>query len=303
MAKRKEKPSEGKIEVKRRNPGKVNQNYFGDFKERVKEIHPLDEMFPNEMLPNEISAPSLSSDQSGRPHNIILPSTVENVDVLPSTELKLPSTNKQKNQSIAVKPSTSEKSGRPQIENVPSTNSDRHSKELARFDNRIKKSLIKEIKTFCLKADITQREFVEMSAVHFIEMWTAKLSRNVDGMPSHDDRLKMIMWKSKPTLINLYRAYNFENKWKFNDDEAAQKYNDIDLRIVELGIIETQFNSGFKKINSFGYYKTEIDNFINQKLGEPMLNFLVENYRSKWQRATGKIIDFSFLDIKNAVSN
>jgi hypothetical protein len=149
---------------------------------------------------------------------------------------------------------------------------------------------------FCAEFDFTQREIAEQSAVHFIDMWTAKFQKLVDGKPAHDDRLKMMMWKTSARIINLYRAYNSENKWKFKDDEIGVKYNDTDLRFLELGIIETQFNSNFKKINSFGYYKNQIDNFVEQNLGEEMLAFLTNHYRQKWQKATGREVDLSFLD-------
>jgi hypothetical protein len=284
MPKKKEiSQTESKIELKQRKPGKANQNFFAEFKQRaLKEVHPIDEMFPekSDSQPDEIS---------GRPQIKNVPSTDKKVDVLPSTE-------GYKKIDVDVLPSTSKKVDVHIKNKAPSTNTDRHNKNLARYDNRIDVKIKQKIDMFCAEFNFTQREIAEQSAVHFIDMWTARFLKLVDGKPAHDDRLKMIMWKTEVPVINLYRAYNFENKWKFKDDEVGLNYNDTDLRLLELGIIETQFNSNFKKINSFGYYKNQIDNFIEQNLGEEMLQFLIAHYRQKWQKSTGKEIDLSFLD-------
>ena len=224
-----------------------------------------------------------------RPQIYSTPSTSEVVDVLPSTTAnKLTGEFK-----VDVLPSTQLKPAVHTKTSLPSTKSDRHSKFLKRYDNRIAPQIKQKIDLFCAEFDMTQKDFAEMSAVHFIEMWTAKLSKNVDGKTALDDR-SMMMFKVAPIIINLYRAYNPENKWKFKDDEIAVKYNSTDLRLIEIGIIETQFNSNFKKINSFGYYKNQIDEFIAQKLGDEMLNFLLNHYRDKWKKKTGRELDFSF---------
>lgn len=238
-----------------------------------------------------------STDKSSeRPQIEQSPSTLSNVDVLPSTQSVLPSTNSIDNKENAGKTSTLENLAVHSNEKLPSTKTDRHSKFLARYDNRISPVIKQQIDVFCAKFDLSQREFAEQCAVHFIEMWTAKFEKNVDGKTAHDDRGKMIMYKSKVNLINLYRLYNAENKWKFKDDEVGLKYADLDLRIIELGIIETQFNSNFKKINSFSYYQNEIENFTAQKLSEEMISFLMTHYRKKWTTATGRKLDYSILE-------
>ena len=233
-----------------------------------------------------------------RPHFEEPPSTSDTVDVLPSTLREMPSTKPE------LKPELPSK--RPQVKNVdgktkkilPSTPDRHNNNKIGRFDNRIRKSVIKQIKEFCVKFDFSQKEFVEMSAVHFIEMWTAKNKKNVDGLTAHDDGLKMKMFKTAIPLINLYRAYNPENKWKFRDDEVARQYNQTDPRIVELGIIQTQFNANFKRINSFEYFKNEIESYIEQKLGEDMIKFLLEHYRKKWSEKSGREVDYSLLSEK-----
>ena len=238
---------------------------------------------------NKTSSPSTHL-LNERPQIQIMPSTSGNVDVLPST-LENTATEKE---CVDGKTSTHLKPAVHTNKLTPSTKGDRHNKFLKRYDNRIAPNIKQGIDVFCAEFDMSQRDFAEQSAVHFIEMWTAKLSKNVDGKTAHDDR-SMMMFKVEPIIINLYRAYNPENKWKFKDDDVAVKYNLTDIRLIEIGIIETQFNSNFKKINSFGYYKNQIDEFVNQKLGDEMIAFLLNHYRDKWKRKTGREVDFSFL--------
>lgn len=225
-----------------------------------------------------------------------VPSTQNKVDVLPSTSEILPSTITSEKGDVDVSPFTLKSDAVHESRRSPSTKGDRHNKDLARYDNRIDPLIKKKIDVFCAESGMNQREFAEQSAVHFIEVWTAKLLKNVDGKTAHDDLYKMIKGRTSPSIVNLYRAYNPENKWKFKDDESGQQYNRVDLRIIELGIIETQFNSKFKKINSFSYYENEIKNFESQALGDDMLNFLIQHYRGKWRSATGRVIDLSFLE-------
>jgi hypothetical protein len=314
--------SKSGIQVNRnRGGGKKKPDLFARLRDTG---HPLDNIIPIELefqtgeSPDGDSLPLKSAEilpsthseelpstplESGRPHlqmfavhtNESMPSTIKNVDVLPSTDPILPSTNVGKNRDVDVLPSTSKLTAVHKTKSVPSTKSDRHNKDLARYDNRIDPQIKKKIDVFCAESGLSQREFAEQSAVHFIDVWTAKLSKNVDGKTAHDDLSKMIMGRTSLSIINLYRAYNPENKWKYKDDESGVQFNSIDVRIIELGIIETQFNSKFKKINSFTYYENEIRNFMEQNLGEQMLDFLISHYRSKWSAATGRQVDLNFL--------
>ncbi|MEP6902632.1 MAG: hypothetical protein ABJA66_12825 [Actinomycetota bacterium] len=311
MKGKKEQPAKPKIEIKTRKPEK--RGIFANLGEnRNTDEHPLREIlnFPIEQTeiipPADFETLPSTNNEGGRPQishiavhkSEILPSTNKSVDVLPSTAGNLPSTKPLITGDVDVLPSTLKKSAVHKAKSLPSTKNDRHNKDLARYDNRIDPRTKKQIDLFCAKYDLSQREFAEQSAVHFIELWTAKFARIVDGKTAHDDGLKMIMWKTKIFIINLYRAYNAENKWKFKDDDAAAAYNETDLCLIELGIITTQFNANFKKINSFEYYKNEIDSFVEQKLAPEMLTFLLSHYREKWQKATGKTIDYESLKLE-----
>ena len=160
---------------------------------------------------------------------------------------------------------------------------------------RIRRDLKKEIAMFMVREEMSQQDFFELSASQFIENYEKQLAGlKLKGASklALDDRRK-ILYKTKPTIINLYLAYNEGNRWTPKDDEAGAKYNDIDLRLVECGIILTQQNAHYKKIRSFGYYAGEIDSYVNENLGEQAISFALESSRKFWKSATGKTLDFS----------
>ena len=97
----------------------------------------------------------------------------------------------------------------------------------------------------------------------------------------------MILFKTNPSIINLYLQYNPENRWKPADDYEGQRYKDRDIRLIEVGIIQTQFNARFKKINSFKYYTTEIDIALETPLSEETIEIMLKHGRRRWKEATG----------------
>lgn len=98
----------------------------------------------------------------------------------------------------------------------------------------------------------------------------------------------MIIYKTSPAIINLYLQYNPENRWKPADDYEGQKYNNTDIRIIEIGIIQTQFNARFKKINSFKYYTTEIDIARETPLSTETIDIMLKQGKWRWSEATEK---------------
>lgn len=103
-----------------------------------------------------------------------------------------------------------------------------------------------------------------------------------------DDRELMILFKTEPSIINLYLRYNPENRWKPSDDHEGARYNGRDIRLIEVGIIQTQFNARFKKINSFKYYTVEIDVALETPLTDEVIEIMLKQGRRRWQEATGK---------------
>jgi hypothetical protein len=132
-------------------------------------------------------------------------------------------------------------------------------------------------------------------------LWTAGKIGNVDGKTAHDDRGLSSLWKTKPVIINLYLAYNLifneKSKWSVRDDEVGASFNNVDIRLIELGIIQTQANKSFTgKINSFKYYAPEIENFIKLNSPPESIQVILQITRQRWSQATGRELDLSFLE-------
>jgi len=148
--------------------------------------------------------------------------------------------------------------------------------------------MVQKIKHFCVKHGLEQQEFVELAASHFMDVVDSHEVEVVDSMLALDDRRLMMLFKTTPSIINLYLQYNAENRWKPSDDFEGQRYNGKDIRLIEVGIIQTQFNARFKKINSFKYYTTEIDIALETPLAEETIEVMLRQGRRRWQEATGK---------------
>jgi hypothetical protein len=161
----------------------------------------------------------------------------------------------------------------------------------------------RKIRVFCAENGLELSEFFEICAVTYIENLGHPSKKISDTKTPIDDRRLMINWKTKGHIINLYLRYNVffnaKSRWSVSDDEKGIKFNDLDFRIIELGIIQTQFQKNFKgKINSFGYYENEINNFIELGMNEELLETMLKINRQRWQQVTGKIIDYSEFEIK-----
>jgi hypothetical protein len=161
----------------------------------------------------------------------------------------------------------------------------------------------RKIRIFCAENGLELSAFFEICAVTYIENLGHPSKKISDTKTPIDDRRLMINWKTKGHIINLYLRYNVffnaKSRWSVSDDEKGIKFNDLDFRIIELGIIQTQFQQNFKgKINSFGYYENEINNFIELGMNEELLETMLKINRQRWQQVTGKIIDYSEFEIK-----
>jgi len=171
---------------------------------------------------------------------------------------------------------------------VDSRKGDRHRADKLPFNNRITEATYNRIKHFCLDHDLEQQEFAELSAIHFMDAVDSHQMEKPASRLALDDRRLMIMYKTSPAIINLYLQYNPENRWKPADDYEGQKYNNTDIRIIEIGIIQTQFNARFKKINSFKYYTTEIDIARETPLSTETIDIMLKQGKWRWSEATGK---------------
>jgi hypothetical protein len=160
--------------------------------------------------------------------------------------------------------------------------------------------LTKQFKMFCIDNDLEFSQATELAWKRFMESLDSQAGADLAIKIAHDDRRLMINWKTKGHIINLYLRYNTilnaKTKWTVRDDEKSFQLNEVDSRVIELGIIQTQFQKNFKgKINSFSYYLNEIDNFNELGMSGEVLDTMLKINRQRWQQATGKTIDYKEL--------
>lgn len=174
--------------------------------------------------------------------------------------------------------------------------------------------IVKQIQHFLVenKKEIpTMKEFFEMSAMLFMNTFGHPENKNLGGLQPYDDRRLKMMFKTTPFIINLYLRYNsifneisaangkgnWVARWSPRDDEAAQRYNEINLEIIELGIIQTQINKGIGqgKIQTFKYYTDEIEKVLASGVSDEMLKTILQYHRQVWKGQTKREVDLSFL--------
>jgi len=159
----------------------------------------------------------------------------------------------------------------------------------------------RKIKVFCAEMGVDKQDFYRIVVNHYFDTVVNQINKNVVDKSTLDDLKKDILWKTNFRIINLYLHYNLilneKSKWSMKDDEAGKRFNDVDIRLVELGIIQTQSNKGFSgKINTFGYYGNEIENFVELKMPSEALDTMLNINRQRWRQSTGREIDLTFLN-------
>jgi hypothetical protein len=171
-----------------------------------------------------------------------------------------------------------------------------------RVNLHLDKELDKKVRQYCLDAEprLELKEFFEIAAINFLD---TQNNESLGAKTPYDDRRLMISWKTKGHIINLYLRYNAilnaKTRWTVRDDEKSFQLNEVDSRIIELGIIQTQFQKGFKgKINSFGYYLNEINNFNELGMSGEVLDTMLKINRQRWQQASSKVLDYSEFELK-----
>lgn len=162
---------------------------------------------------------------------------------------------------------------------------DRHRGDKVPFNNRLSETTVNRIKHFCVDHNLEQQEFAELAAIHFMDEVDSHRAKKPASSLAPDDRDVMILYKTNPSIINIYLQYNPENRWKPADDYEGVKYNDVDIRIIEIGIIQTQFNARFKKINSFKYYTTEVEIARETPLASDTIDIMLKQGRRRWKEA------------------
>lgn len=215
--------------------------------------------------------------ETRRPLSIPTDAHTEDVDANASTQLAR----------VDAKPPTRQRRGRTTKKGGGAHKADRHRTDLVRQHFRIPPELDEKIRLFRAREDLELQEFYQLAAAHLMDNVDAHKSEQVDALASLDDRDTMILFKTEPSIINLYLRYNPENRWKPADDYEGRRYNGKDIRLVEMGIIQTQANARFKKINSFKYYTTEIDIALETPLTDETIEIMLAHARRRWEQWRG----------------
>jgi hypothetical protein len=155
--------------------------------------------------------------------------------------------------------------------------------------------ILRKIKVYCAENDFTLTEFFEIAAIQLINL-DAQKQKDLGVLTPLDDRRRDYLYKTKPSIINLFREYNKifnpQTDWKPKDDTVGVKYNDIDLRVIELGIIQTQSNilegESDTKPERFKYYTREIDKLNSLGYSEQLLDAILTTNRKRWKEITGR---------------
>jgi hypothetical protein len=183
-----------------------------------------------------------------------------------------------------------------------------------RVNLHISREIDKKVRQYCLvdaNPKVELKEFYEQAALHYLDYLDTQNITSLGAEAPLDNRRLKILFKTQPPIINLYLAYNavfnelsgaqkgkWAARWTPRDDAAAQRYNDLSLQIIELGIIHTQINKGFGqgKIQTFKYYTEEIEKVLTSGVSDEMLDTVLKYHRQIWKNSTNREIDLRFIE-------
>lgn len=155
---------------------------------------------------------------------------------------------------------------------------DRHAKGRQQLNVRIANDIFQQIKEFCAKNQLPLQDFIEISASHYIEKMTSHKKEDTARKLAHDD---LMIKKTHDDIIMLYSKHT-GNRWKPADDRAAERFNTVDRRHVELGILNTLLNAKGKRINSFSYFIPEIEMMTSIGLTTETVGIMLQRRRDQW---------------------
>ncbi len=124
---------------------------------------------------------------------------------------------------------------------------------------------------------------------------TTLLGVNVVNKLTHDD---MMIFKTHEDIIMRFELYT-NRKWTRRDDREGVRYNDTDIRLIEIAFIATidkklLGNTAKQPIKSFNYFTTEIDLLIQQQRDKELPANLDEYHKyvlSTWDKRIRKLRD------------
>lgn len=182
---------------------------------------------------------------------------------------------------VAEKQSTIKKAAIHQSTKQQATRHGKHRDDRSNFFARIDPEIDRRIKVFCAERELDRASFLERAAIHLIDMVAIHPEPLVAELQAHDDRRKMMVWKTLSPIINLYLQYLPDNRWKARDDREAEHYNDVDIRLVELGILHALLRTEQRKIHSFKYFVEEIEENLAVPLAGDTIDLMLRRRREQ----------------------
>ena len=169
----------------------------------------------------------------------------------------------------------------------PDRKTDRHAKSKTLVGVRIKNETLEKIKEFCASRKLTSQEFFELAADQLLAKVVNHQSELVVNMLTHDD---LMIYKTLDDIIMLYKKLT-NRKWTTADDRAGAKFNTVDRRLIEIGMIHTFIQAKGKRINSFAYFIPEIQTMIDLHMNNSQLDVYLRARRerlAKWMEKLEK---------------
>jgi hypothetical protein len=186
-----------------------------------------------------------------------------------------------------------------------------------RVNLHIDREIDKKVRQYCLvdsQPKVDLKDFYERAALMLLEHLDTQKEKGLGAEAPLDDRRLKMLYKTNPTIINLYLSYNsayneivsknspgkWKAKWTSKDDEFGRKFNETDIRIIELGILQTQVNKGLEpngsKIQTFKYYVDEIEKVKTAGISNEMLDTILQYHRQIWKNLAKREVDLAFLE-------
>jgi len=149
---------------------------------------------------------------------------------------------------------------------------------------RIRNAISQQFTQFCEAKKIPLQDFLELAGVHFLECVAAQSLLNLDAQTPHDD---LKIFKTREDIISAYEGLT-GNKWRARDDEAGVLFAEADLRCIEIGMLNTCLNFKGKRINSFRYFRAEIEEMVDvareTKMQDQTIDILLRRRRQQWDQ-------------------
>ena len=174
---------------------------------------------------------------------------------------------------------------------LPDVQTDDQKRGKRKMTVRYSPAIEQRIKDFCHKNRLPLQDFHELAITHFLDVQDAQ-SKDVRGVAtidvlagktSHDD---LMIFKSHEDIIMLYKKLT-GRRWTPSDDRNGYPLNNIDRRVVEIGMINTYLQAKGKRINSFAYFLPEIETMIEVHHDLTGLDSYLRRRREQLKKALG----------------